>query len=265
MSEQPPAAAAGTAVAAAPAEFVAPAPTTAARSWHPSTWTLRSKLVASMLVLFTVMTLVIAAASVLSLDRSLTAQLDDQLRSSLSKIPPQLGGTASSTSLRDGDGDLGRGPGDEGFVVVVANGTPYTRQRDAITVAQIQLLQEAGLGNQPRNIDLGGELGEYRVLAGTSARNSGAVVYVGLPRDRQVGTVGNAFRTALFASVLGLLAVGIGGAWLVTRNLRPLTRVADTATRVSQLHLSSGQLALCLLYTSPSPRDRTRSRMPSSA
>ncbi len=244
MSEQPPAAAAGTAVGAAPAEFVAPAPTTAARSWHPSTWTLRSKLVASMLVLFTVMTLVIAAASVLSLDRSLTAQLDDQLRSSLSKIPPQLGGTASSTSLRDGDGDLGRGPGDEGFVVVVANGTPYTRQRDAITVAQIQLLQEAGLGNQPRNIDLGGELGEYRVLAGTSARNSGAVVYVGLPRDRQVGTVGNAFRTALFASVLGLLAVGIGGAWLVTRNLRPLTRVADTATRVSQLHLSSGQVAL---------------------
>ena len=27
----------------------------------------------------------------------------------------------------------------------------------------------------------------------------------------------------------------------------------------------SGQLAFCLLYTSPSPRDRTRSRMPSSA
>ena len=27
----------------------------------------------------------------------------------------------------------------------------------------------------------------------------------------------------------------------------------------------SGQLRICLLYTSPSPRDRTRSRMPSSA
>ena len=56
--------------------------------------------------------------------------------------------------------------------------------------------------------------------------------------------MGNAFRTAIIASVLGLLAVGIGGAWLVTRNLRPLTRVAETATRVSQLHLSSGQVAL---------------------
>ena len=29
--------------------------------------------------------------------------------------------------------------------------------------------------------------------------------------------------------------------------------------------MSLAQLILCLLYTSPSPRDRTRSRMPSSA
>ena len=27
----------------------------------------------------------------------------------------------------------------------------------------------------------------------------------------------------------------------------------------------TGQVCICLLYTSPSPRDRTRSRMPSSA
>jgi two-component system OmpR family sensor kinase len=226
-------------------EFLEPAPPSTARWWHPSTWTLRSKLVASMLLLFTVMTLVIGAASVLSLDRTLTTQLDDQLRSSLGRIPPQLGGTASTTGTpRDTDGDFARGPGDEGFVVVVANGTPYARPRDTITVAQIQMLQDAGLGTQPKNVDLGGDLGEYRVLAGTSARASGAIVYVGLPRARQAGTVGNAFRTALLASVLGLLAVGIGGAWLVKRNLRPLTRVADTATRVSQLHLASGQVAL---------------------
>ena len=29
--------------------------------------------------------------------------------------------------------------------------------------------------------------------------------------------------------------------------------------------ISTGQPIICLLYTSPSPRDRTRSRMPSSA
>ena len=31
------------------------------------------------------------------------------------------------------------------------------------------------------------------------------------------------------------------------------------------LNLSGPSLIICLLYTSPSPRDRTRSRMPSSA
>ena len=31
------------------------------------------------------------------------------------------------------------------------------------------------------------------------------------------------------------------------------------------LNISSKQVSFCLLYTSPSPRDRTRSRMPSSA
>ena len=34
---------------------------------------------------------------------------------------------------------------------------------------------------------------------------------------------------------------------------------------VDPLSLLQGQYMICLLYTSPSPRDRTRSRMPSSA
>ena len=43
-------------------------------------------------------------------------------------------------------------------------------------------------------------------------------------------------------------------------------RKAFLCKRVAfQLPGSVGYLGLCLLYTSPSPRDRTRSRMPSSA
>ena len=34
---------------------------------------------------------------------------------------------------------------------------------------------------------------------------------------------------------------------------------------VSLAEIADAQAAICLLYTSPSPRDRTRSRMPSSA
>ena len=40
----------------------------------------------------------------------------------------------------------------------------------------------------------------------------------------------------------------------------------ETARRVGEAHPSSGQkFSACLLYTSPSPRDATLSRMPSSA
>ena len=44
---------------------------------------------------------------------------------------------------------------------------------------------------------------------------------------------------------------------LVDRTLAMIFEKASTRTRVS--------FEACLLYTSPSPRDRTRSRMPSSA
>ena len=37
------------------------------------------------------------------------------------------------------------------------------------------------------------------------------------------------------------------------------------ANRIGYTVMNVGQLKICLLYTSPSPRDRTRSRMPSSA
>ena len=40
--------------------------------------------------------------------------------------------------------------------------------------------------------------------------------------------------------------------------------IRDNVTLVSHISIS-GSTTICLLYTSPSPRDRTRSRMPSSA
>ena len=62
------------------------------------------------------------------------------------------------------------------------------------------------------------------------------------------------------------------------RNLHPSTPVAEISNELSMVgHIArrvtnirirkklNDQVTLCLLYTSPSPRDRTRSRMPSSA
>ena len=48
------------------------------------------------------------------------------------------------------------------------------------------------------------------------------------------------------------------------KEIEILVEVFDTKDRVKET-LSSFNYMGCLLYTSPSPRDRTRSRMPSSA
>jgi len=41
--------------------------------------------------------------------------------------------------------------------------------------------------------------------------------------------------------------------------------VHQAGGQAEEVRLNDRQVGICLLYTSPSPRDRTRSRMPSSA
>ena len=49
------------------------------------------------------------------------------------------------------------------------------------------------------------------------------------------------------------------------RDMQDTFYLKDSTTQLLRTHTSSVQARFCLLYTSPSPRDRTRSRMPSSA
>ena len=59
-----------------------------------------------------------------------------------------------------------------------------------------------------------------------------------------------------------LLAQAVIGWYMVKSGLSE--RIDVSQYRLA-LHLTMAFIILCLLYTSPSPRDRTRSRMPSSA
>ena len=54
-----------------------------------------------------------------------------------------------------------------------------------------------------------------------------------------------------------------GGAVFLNHHGRPLSRTG--AWKIVRRHVDAAKASGCLLYTSPSPRDRTRSRMPSSA
>ena len=70
----------------------------------------------------------------------------------------------------------------------------------------------------------------------------------------------NPVEILLISAIVGVLSglFGVGGGFLMTpflifMGVPPAYAVANEANNI------------CLLYTSPSPRDRTRSRMPSSA
>ena len=75
-----------------------------------------------------------------------------------------------------------------------------------------------------------------------------------------------------FVSGLGLNTNAVIGEKIVGKDSRAIAQLVtrDSATQVGYVYLNgnkfqTGESVTCLLYTSPSPRDRQKSRMPSSA
>ncbi|MEP7332601.1 MAG: HAMP domain-containing sensor histidine kinase [Terracoccus sp.] len=231
-----------------------------------SAWTLRAKLVASMLALFTVLSLGTGAFTVVALSRQLTNQVDDQLRTSLAQLKNSDRGSRPLDFSGDADGSDGpRGPGDEGLLAffpasattdfigpkgAATSSTADTRSRVSLGSAQLQQIQSAGVATEPTTVHIEG-LGAYRVVSSyqplfnqvTKVQTNGALV-IGLPVDQQQRTVQRMVVIALTTAAAGILLVFLVGSWIVRRNLEPLRRVAGTATKVSRMPLDSGQVAL---------------------
>lgn len=84
-------------------------------------------------------------------------------------------------------------------------------------------------------------LGEYRVKYTTGFRGN---YYVALPTDSVTTTINTLILVEVSVTGAGLVAAGIAGSVLVGVALRPLRRVASTATRVSELPLHTGEVTL---------------------
>lgn len=233
----------------------------------PSRWTLRTKLVASVLALFFLVSAAVGALTVWQLNRTLMNQVDNQL-------------STSARSLAGDTDDGGPGPGGpQGSVagtsglqldVAAGSSTPVSsynpetgessehawvispKGRASLTSTQINQLLSAGLGTKPTTLHIDG-VGDYRLVA---VRHDQKVRVIGT-RGEQVQTwdtvIGlplnpvrdNVAKTALSVALLsglGVLIVGLASTLLIRRNLEPLRRVAGTATKVSQLQLSRGEV-----------------------
>lgn len=84
-------------------------------------------------------------------------------------------------------------------------------------------------------------LGDYRVMYRSG--DNGAY-YVALPTTDVDNTLSTLIAVELSVTGAGLIAAGIAGSVLVGVALRPLRKVASTATRVSELPLHTGEVTL---------------------
>ncbi|MDP3207526.1 MAG: HAMP domain-containing sensor histidine kinase, partial [Rhodoglobus sp.] len=214
--------------------------------------TLRRRLVFGIVALLTLVTLVIGVVSVLALQSLLVGRLDSQL--TVATLRSQLAFDRRVDADRDGPppGDVLALPGQGSGTLaglMVADGVSSAAVLDeygasiALDDASRDLLAAARPGVDPITIDLGSEFGHYRVVA-IETRTSGVALLVGLPLADVQATVWQLTALIIGIGIVGVATAAVAGAAVVRLALRPLERVAATATRVTELSLDRGEVAL---------------------
>ncbi len=218
--------------------------------------TLRRRLVLGIVGLLAAVTILIGVVSVLALQGFLVGRLDNQLVSA---------GQRSQNAVEGRPGEPGGGnprpPASEFLALpaqregtlaaLINNGTIYNAailspNGKPVSLAESQLTALAQLpsDNVPRTVDLGPGIGPYRVIV--KPTTGGDSLLIGLPLGDVQATVIQLAALIAGIGILGVLAAAVAGAIVVRLALRPLQRVASTATRVSELPLDRGEVALAV-------------------
>lgn len=245
------------------------------RSADRRPWTLRRQLVSVVAFLVVTVCAVLAVTSAIALRSELVSKLDTQLleqsrRSALfhggeavqGQAPAPLPSALQNPSPSSGvtgptiatTPESSRGPLDApglaaGTIsavirdgrVVFAGYIDENGSRVELTADQRSVLTSIPADGTLRTVSLG-SLGSYRVLGTETSRGDTLVSAASLAST--ASTVQSYVLTELVVAALGVLLAVVGGMALVRRSLRPLDRVAATATRVSELPLSRGAVAI---------------------
>jgi len=230
--------------------------------------TLRARLLVALVALLAAVSAVIGLVSVVALDHFLMGRLDDQLTFAVTRSkaafdrPPPTGYVPYRPRAGNGvlKGPQGRpdpppflsAPGQaEGTLgMSVDHGTGWVRagvldssgKTQPLTAGQQALLRAVPVDEHPHSVDLGGNAGDYRVVALRTSK--GDLIVTGLPLGGVHATVYRLAGVATGVGLAGLLLAAVLGAAIMTRALRPLERVATTATRVTRRPLDRGEVSL---------------------
>ncbi|QES35434.1 two-component sensor histidine kinase [Streptomyces venezuelae] len=225
---------------------------------RPVRLTLRTRLVLSAVALIAVVCAVIGVVTTIALKSHLYEQLDGALggvaqRASGPAVAPGPGpgpgaGNDPLDFVTHGPQEIGAVGAEVGRDGSVGRALVSTEDDAGDTVpdaTDLDAAQRAALGGVPRdgqahNVDLPG-LGEYRVRYTSGHKGD---FLVGLPTTKVRNTLSTLIVVEVCVTAAGLVAASLAGAAMVGVALRPLRRIASTATRVSELPLHSGEVAL---------------------
>ncbi|MFJ6797395.1 sensor histidine kinase [Streptomyces sp. NPDC091268] len=247
-------------------------------------WSLRTRLVVSAVTLIAVVGAAIGTVTTLALRSYLVDQLDDQVRSSVEMATRGPGAVKAARDgslgfvLAPGAplGTVGIRFGPDGKVLAAARSAslegPSLDHRQPLTRVQSARLAEAARASAPQAEPAGPQpgasapgtvgpgtsdpgkaaprpsvpveleipgLGAYRVI-----RAPDGSLALGFPLSGVDSIVHRLVAVEVCVTLAGLIAASLAGQALVGVALRPLRRVASTATRVSELPLHSGEPAL---------------------
>ncbi|MFD5894965.1 sensor histidine kinase [Streptomyces sp. NPDC060366] len=233
----------------------------------PKRWSLRTRLVVSAVSLIAVVAAVIGAVTTIAFRSYQYDQLDAQVHAIAQRAagphkradrppddvpPPRLTEVKEPLRTITGGGApigtvgvelTGTGPGDVGRGMISAQ-TGGDDPGQQVTGHALNDSETAALATVPRDGDSHtvtlSDLGDYRVEYVEGVNGS---FLVGVPLSDVQDTLATLIVVEICVTVAGLIAAGIAGGVLVGVALRPLRRVATTATLVSELPLHSGEVA----------------------
>jgi len=217
------------------------------RPVRPRDWSMRGRLIASLLGLLVVVCLGIGLLTEVVLKHTLIARIDSQLAQTADRMPtgrPQFDGpTFGGRQLLLPPGSPLDAIGAEvsGGVVITSRFQDPDNAYPALSAQAQSALLKVPPDGTPRSVDLPG-LGPYRVIA--RSMPGGDTWVSGLSLKSVNSTLTQVSLAVTGLSVLGLVVAAIMMAWIVRLALRPLRRVTATASRVAEMSLDSGEVAL---------------------